>query len=473
VCARATAVPRPDLERERNLLDEAAMNLLALATRHVTYPAWVMKNRSARLRYLREMERRQFWSAEQLAEHQWALLRKMVAHATETSPFYKDSFRRAGVSLDDLRRPEDIRWIPTVSKEQIQQHRDEMISSRYRREDLIEDKTGGSTGNPLSFYYDHDRFDSREAAALRHDRWTGWDIGERRAILWGSGRDVARARAMKARLRSRFVSRTLMLDASAIDDAAMAQFARSLLRYRPTLLVAYANAIAMFARFVRDEGIRGIRPKGIISSAEVLTPENRELIETTFGCRVFDRYGCREVSVIASECGEHQGLHINADNLLVETVTDQGPVRGEDGEVLITDLRNFAMPLIRYRIKDVGRLLPQACGCGRGLPLMRISGGRTSDFLTATNGRKCSALVLAAHAITRIPGIEQVQFVQHEQGVISLNLVKGPVWSEKATATLLTNLREWLGDDMRFEVSYLPRIPQEQSGKYRFCVSTL
>jgi phenylacetate-CoA ligase len=134
----------------------------------------------------------------------------------------------------------------------------------------------------------------------------------------------------------------------------------------------------MFARFVRDEGIGGIRPKGIISSAEVLTPENRELIETTFGCRVFDRYGCREVSVIASECGEHQGLHINADNLLVETVTDQGPVRGEDGEVLITDLRNFAMPLIRYRIKDVGRLLPQACGCGRGLPLMRISGGRTS-----------------------------------------------------------------------------------------------
>jgi phenylacetate-CoA ligase len=449
------------------------MSLLALATKHVIYPAWVLKNRSARLHYLRDMERRQFWPAEKLAEYQWAAFRKLVAHAIETSPFYRDSFRRAGVSLDDLRTPGDIRWVPTVSKEQIQQHRDEMISSRYRREELVEDKTGGSTGSPLSFFYDHDRFDSREAATLRHDRWTGWDIGERRAVLWGSGRDIARARAIKARLRSRFVSRTLTLDASAIDDAAMAQFARSLQRYRPTLLVAYANAIAMFARYVRDEKIRGITAKGIISSAEVLTPENRELIEATFGCRVFDRYGCREFSVIASECSEHTGMHVNADNLLVETVTDAGPVVGEDGEIVITDLRNFAMPLIRYRIKDVGRLLPDACGCGRGLPLMRISGGRTSDFLTATNGRKCSALVLAAHAITRIPGIEQVQFVQHQRGTVALNLVKGPVWSETATATLLANLREWLGEDMRFVVSYHARIPQEESGKYRFCVSTL
>jgi phenylacetate-CoA ligase len=448
------------------------MSPLALAIKHVVYPTWALKNGSARMRYLHEMERSQFWSPDKVAEHQWSSFRQLVAHAIETCPYYRDSFRRAGLSPADLRTPEDIRWVPTVTKEQIQAHQDEMISSRYRREDLIADRTGGSTGNPLSFYYDHDRFDTRMAAVLRHDRWTGWDIGDRRAMLWGASRDVQR-RGLKARLRTRLIDRTLILDASAVDEAAMAEFAAKLRRYRPRVLLAYANLIALFARYVQAENIRGITVQGIITSAEVLTPENRELIERTFDCRVFNRYGSREVGVIASECDAHEGMHINADNLLVETVTADGPCRGVDGEVVITDLRNFAMPMIRYRIKDVGRILPAACRCSRGLPLMEISGGRVSDFLTATDGRKCSPLVLAAHSITRIPGIEQVQFVQNELGAVTLNLVKGPVWSEGATQTLLANLREYLGADMRFDIRYRERIPQEKSGKYRFCVSTI
>jgi phenylacetate-CoA ligase len=449
------------------------MSLVALANKHILHPVWAFKNGSSHPRYLREMERRQFWTRERLAEYQWSAFRKLVAHAVETCPFYRESFRRAGVAPADLRNPEDVRWIPTVSKEQIQAHRDEMISSHYRREELIEDKTGGSTGHPLSFYYDEEVAAARRATTIRHDRWTGWDIGDRAAMLWGATRDVAPTRRLKARLRMHFVTRMLVLDASAVNEAAMAAFAAKLKRYRPKVLLAYANAIALFARYVQAENIRGITVGAIITSAEMLLPESRELIEKTFGCRIFNRYGCREFGVIASECSAHEGLHVSADNLLVETVTADGPCHGEDGEVVITDLRNFAMPMIRYRIKDVGRMLPSACSCPRGLPLMEVSGGRTSDFLTATNGRKCSALVLAAHAITRIPGIEQVQFVQTRRGAVTLNLVRGPVWTEQSTATLLANLRDFLGQDMLFDVSYRERIPQEQSGKFRFCVSTI
>ena len=449
------------------------MSLRALAIKHLVYPAWALKNGSAHLRYLQEMERSQFWSAERLAEHQWSSFRQLIAHAVATCPYYRDSFRRAGITPADLRSPEDIRRVPMVSKEEIQAHREQMISSRYRREDLIEDMTGGSTGSPMRFYYDRDRRDTRAAAALRHDRWTGWDIGERVAKLWGAPQDV-RLRGWKARLRTRFINRTLILDASALDEAAMAQFAAKLQRYQPKILLAYANTLGLFARYVEAENIRGIKPQGIITSAEVLTPENRELIERTFGCRIFNRYGSREFAVVASECSAHQGLHVNADNLLVETVTAEGPARGADGEIVITDLRNFAMPMIRYRIRDVGRVLESACRCSRGLPLLELSGGRVTDFLTATNGRKVSGVVLATYVITRIPGIEQVQFVQSQLGAVTLNLVKGPGWSEGSTLTpLIAKAREFLGPDMRFDVSYRDRIPQEKSGKYRFAVSTL
>jgi phenylacetate-CoA ligase len=449
------------------------MDLPALAIRHIAFPLWERKNRWGLLRHLGNMERAQYWPPEKLAEHQWSAFRRLVTHALETCPYYRDAFRRAGVSLQDLRSPQDIARVPTLSKEDVQAHRDAMVSSRYRPEDLIEDMTGGSTGSPLQFYYDRERFATRTAATLRHDRWSGWEIGERRAILWGAAQDV-RANDLKARLRRRLINRTLMLDASALDEAAMARFARQLERYRPTLLVAYANTLGLFARYVQAQKIRGLTAKGIITSAEMLTPENRALIEETFGCRIFNRYGCREFAVIASECEAHSGLHINADNLLVETVSAAGPCRGEDGELVITDLRNFAMPMIRYRIRDVGRILPGTCQCSRGLPLMELSGGRVTDFLTATNGRKVSGVVLATYVITRIPGIEQVQFVQSEPGAVTLNLVRGAGWSEGTTLTpLLAKAREFLGPDMRFEVSYRDRIPHESSGKYRFAVSSL
>jgi phenylacetate-coenzyme A ligase PaaK-like adenylate-forming protein len=165
---------------------------------------------------------------------------------------------------------------------------------------------------------------------------------------------------------------------------------------------------------------------------------------------------------------------VNADNLLLETLTGEGASRGEDGEIVITDLRNFAMPMIRYRIKDVGRLKQSRCSCSRGLPLLEVSGGRVTDFLTATNGCKVSGVVLATYVITKIPGIEQVQFVQSHRHTVTLNLVKGVHWSEGSTlSSLLTRAREFLGSDMRFEVSYRDRIQQESSGKYRFAVSHL
>lgn len=468
-------MPRSRLRWACYLLRLGAMSLAALAIRHVVFPAWTYRNGGARLRHLREMERRQFWPAERLAEHQWSSFRQLIAHAVDTCPYYRDSFGRAGLSPSDLESPDDIRDVPMIAKEDVQRNAQAMISSRYRRESLIEDMTGGSTGSPLRFYYDHDRAESRGAATLRHDRWAGWDIGERKALLWGASRDIGRSRSFKARMRTRFIHRTLILDASALDDAAMAGFAQKLLRYRPAILVAYANTLAFFARYVRAHEIRGIAPRGIITSAEMLTRENRDLIEGTFGCRVFDRYGCREFAVIASECSAHRGLHVNADNLLVETLGRDGrPCRGEEGEIVITDLRNLAMPMIRYRIRDVGRLLPHACDCGRGLPLLELAGGRVTDFLTATSGRKVSGVVLATYVITRIPGVEQVQFVQSEPGAVTLNLVKGPAFTELSTlGPLLAKAREFLGHDMRFDVTYRDRIPQEQSGKYRFAVSTL
>lgn len=445
----------------------------ALLIRHVLYPLWALKNGSSRLRYSSELEKSQYWPTNKLVDQQWTLFKAMVAHAFDTCPYYRQKFRKAGITPGDLRSRVDIDNVPTITKEEIQEHRDEMVSTKYSMKSLITDMTGGSTGSPMQFYYDKDRLDSRVGATLRHNRWAGWEIGDRAAILWGAPQDTKVSGKLKDRMRSWVQERRLILDASALSEAAMANFARDLIRYRPTILQAYSNTLGLFARYIQDQKLKGIRPHGIICSAEVLSEDNRLLIEETFGCSVYNRYGCREFAVIASECDAHEGLHINAENLLVEVVNNGRSCIDEDGEIVISDLRNFAMPMIRYRIKDVGRIKQASCVCSRGLPLMQLAGGRVTDFLVATNGEKVSGIVIATYVITNLQGIRQIQFIQNEIGSLTINLVKAPDWTTATMTELMARIRRYLGEDIRLKAEFKNQIPLERSGKYQFSISKL
>ncbi len=441
--------------------------------RHALYPLWARKIGSERLRIARALERSQFLPAQALRDAQFAAFQRMVRHAWENCAYYRARFEASRVTPDDIRAPSDIARIPSITKEEIQENRDAMISRLAPRDSLIPDMTGGSTGSPLAFFYDKQRLDSRIGATLRHNAWAGWRVGDRAAVLWGAPQDLAIGASLKSRVRDWIIDRRLLLDASRIDEARMMSFAQALRSYRPRVIQAYSNTLALFAKFVQDAGISGIRPRGIVCSAELLTPESRELIESTFGCPVFDRYGCREFAVISSECDRHRGLHVNQENLLVEAVDDSGPVIGRDGEIVVTDLRNFAMPMIRYRIRDVGQMLEQGCDCGRGLALMRLSGGRTTDFLTSTSGARVSGIVLATYVITGLTGVRQMQFVQSQRGQVMLRVARGPAWSDATAAALAQKTRHYLGEDMRIEMEYVERIESAKSGKFRFSISSL
>jgi len=437
------------------------------------FPLWVHKNSSSRLKYLAELEQSQYWTRDRLDEHQLVMFQRLFAHAFETCPYYRAKYEAAGLKPSDIRSKKDIGRVPPISKQEIQENREALVSNRYSRDALIRDMTGGSTGSPMQFYYDADRHDSREAATIRHDRWSGWNIGERRAVLWGAPQDLRLAGGWKSRAREVLIDRRIILDASSLDDSSMDLFRRELASFKPTIVQAYANTLALFARYLQDHGGTPVALKGIITSAEVLTPENRQLIERVFSCPVYNRYGSREVSVIASECEMHQGMHVNAENLLVEVICNGQSAIDQDGEIVITDLSNLAMPLLRYRIEDVGRMLSKECSCRRGLPLMELSGGRVTDFLVATSGSKVSGIVIATYVITNIPGVRQIQFVQSAIGTVTVNLVTGPAWAPQSLDMLKQRVRKFLGEDMHIRIVMLDKIPAEASGKFRFSISRL
>jgi phenylacetate-CoA ligase len=196
------------------------------------------------------------------------------------------------------------------------------------------------------------------------------------------------------------------------------------------------------------------------------------VIEEAFGCKVTNRYGCEEVSLIACECERHQGLHLNADSLYAEVVPD--PNRGDDantGALVLTDLRNRAMPLIRYKVGDVVVKSTRRCACGRGLPLFECIEGREADYIVTPSGTLISGISLTENFALEIPGAEQVQLVQEELRFLRIRMVAGAAFERTGRRRIAEMVRNTFGAEMGYEIELVESIPQEPSGKYRFCIS--
>lgn len=435
----------------------------------VIEPAWDLYERSVRLRTLRRLRRSQWSSPTQVEQEQAARLQAIVRHAADTCPFYRERFAAAGVDPAAIRTPADLRLLPILTKDDIRLHQDALISSRHRKQDLLRAKTGGSTGVSLEVYCDLPGIQKRAAAALRSDEWSGWRLGQPIAAAWGN---PPAPQTWKARLRATLKERIIYLDTMRIDEPALERFLADWDRLRPGLLFGHAHSLFILAEFLLARG-RTLRPSGIIAtSMMLLEPERRVIEQACGGVPVTNRYGCEEVSLIACECEQHRGLHLNADHVITEFLRDDGSpcAPGEDGRLVVTELVNYGQPLIRYELGDRGVPSDRVCPCGRGLPLMEQVTGRTADFLRAEGGYRVQGISIIENTLTKLPGIRQMQIVQEEPLRLLVHLVPGPGWGPDVAAELEATLRGILGQGMAIDLLPGERIPQEKNGKFRFTI---
>jgi phenylacetate-CoA ligase len=428
------------------------------------------------LRYLKEYEQSQYFSLERLRELQLGRLRALLAHAQKNCPFYAERFRRAGMAIGDIKSLEDLRNLPVLEKGDIQNHRDEMVATNWLKKDLLPNITGGSTGAPLSFYLSRDRKMSRFGATWRHNGWAGCRVGDKVAWIWGASRDQP-SRSWKSRLRNFLIDRQMFLDTGHVTNEALENFHFALRRFRPKSIIAYARAAVLFARYLISRNLEPYRPASIITSAEVLEPEERALLERVFGCRVFNRYGCREVSVIASECEAHSGLHTMAEGLFIEVLplhAEIFPGNSDLGGILVTDLLNWAMPLIRYRIGDLGAWQKGDCTCGRTHPRLREVAGRVTDFIVGLDGRAVSGAFLSLYVIGKRPSLGQVQILQNEIGRVRYRIKPGKGFEERSDLEYLrATTKEYVGPGSNVECELVTELTPEPSGKTLLSRSTV
>jgi phenylacetate-CoA ligase len=420
---------------------------------------------------LAELNRIQWLSREEVLAYQQDKLYRLLKYAYTFIPYYRRSFDQIGLQPDDiLTDPAAFQKIPTISKTVIRDNFDDLVTTDpSRQRGLARNTTGGSTGQPLIFIQDLVFRDYVMAGVHFHLQYTGWQFGECHAYIWGTNYEVATQKALRTRLLDWSLNR-FVTNAYALSEESMAAFVQKIRQRHPKLLVGYASALERFAKFVQAHHLDDIKFSGISSTAEVLYPSQRELIERAFGCDVLDRYGARELGGIACECLEHKGLHIGAGEVYVEVLRDGVPVPvGEKGDIVVTNLHNYGMPFIRYRVGDIGQLSDVVCPCGRGLPMMEVLQGRRVDMFKTKDGRAVWGGFLSL--MFDMEGVKQFQVVQKSYDKIVIRIVKDAPLDEARLTEIVRTVHIGLGNDVSVEFEYPEEIAVERSGKYRYAIS--
>jgi phenylacetate-CoA ligase len=322
----------------------------------------------------------------------------------------------------------------------------------------------------MKFARDNACLAAKAAATIRQERWTGWDIGRLRGLVWPASQDYVGYTSWKARLRNALGDRYLVLPAAVLDDAAMAAYAEQLRRRRPVLLRGFPSPLYLLANHIRRRGGGQIPVPSIIATGEPLYDHQRQAMQEAFGAKVFDSYGSRETGLIAQECPEHGNMHINAESLFLETVRDEATGRDR---LLVTDLLNRGMPMIRYEIGDTCTLSDRLCPCGRGLPLMEMGVGREADILYTPEGRAVSSASLVLYLVDNGPAVGQVQVIQDALDHLTIRITRTPPVDDSFFAHYRGEIARIFGDATRVTFETVDGIPNEASGKYRFAICAI
>jgi phenylacetate-CoA ligase len=441
--------------------------------RRVLYPAYETGlRRRHTLGYLDAYQRDQWLAPEQIATLQWERLKQLLEHCQREVPFYRQRWRELGIEIGDLRNLDDYAQLPLLTKADIRDHFDELIADSWRGR-LQFKATGGSTGEPLRFGFNRESNDRRTAVMWRGYGWAGSRMGRRTLFLWGGAvGEPSRAHRLKDQLYNAVFARRV-LDSFHMTEANMAQFADAIDRYRPEVIVAYVGPLVQLAQWLIASGRRIWQPHAIIGAAEALHEFQRKLVERAFGCPAFNTYGCREFMLIAAECEQHRGLHVNADHLVVELPQPvDTKAHAQSGEVVITDLFNYGMPFVRYANGDRATASAERCACGRGLPLLAQVDGRVLDAIRTSAGHVLPGEFFP-HMLKDVSGLQRFQLVQRQLDRLDLSIVRGADFDDASLAYIRREVGKVLGDSVALHCHFVDDIPLTPSGKLRVTVCEL
>lgn len=436
----------------------------------VAYPLHERLLKRPTFAYLAELEQSQWLDRPALERLQMDKLRRLLEIAAAHCPWHARRIRKAGLDPKKTLTFEDLRRLPTMDKTDAMAHGDEMVwrdvpGGAYKY------NTGGSSGQPLIFYFGRRRQASDAAGRMRARRWWGVEPGDPEVYLWGAPVELNKTDRIK-QLRDRLFNQ-LVLNAFEMSPARMDVYCQAIQDYQPKCIYGYASSVALLAAHARERGFvfRLPRLKVVCTTGEPLYPHQRTLIQTVFGAPVANEFGSRDIGFTAHETPEGKML-LMSESILLEVLDAEGkPVApGEIGEAVMTGLESQAQPFIRYRTGDMVRLSPETDPAGRGLHVIAEVLGRNTDFLVRADGTIMHALA-GIYVLRAVEGVGEFKIVQHSADRLEVQVVRNACWTEDAAGRIEAGLRQRMGEGVRIELKLVESIPPEASGKHRYVVS--
>jgi len=427
------------------------------------------RNTIERLKFLRKS---QHWTSKEITNWQLQKLNQLIQQAKTNSPYYKNKLNHLNKPLTSLN---EITKLPILTKDDIRKNQNNIKSENISKNRFVESRTGGSTGEPMFYFWDKRGMDWNRASVYRSAEWGNTKLGERTIQMSGSHFDYTQSQNFKTKIVY-FLQRYKDLPVGYLTDDIMETYYQELLRYRPTSIWGYASAIDIIATFINkhhpDTDFSFLH--AIMTSSEMLLPNQRKNINNVFGGdKVFDQYGSREL-YIAAECNRHNGYHIHSEVIYAEIVDSNGNQckPGELGKIVLTDLSNHAFPFIRYEIGDLGIMdEPGQCECGMYLPKLSSIQGRIADVITLKD-RILTAPNFAT-LFSDIRGIQAYQIRQDKIDEIEIVIVPDNNYSNDFENYVKSAVESMVNGTAKVKTSIVDSIDVPESGKRRFIISNI
>jgi phenylacetate-CoA ligase len=412
----------------------------------------------------------QYWSDQQIADYQSAGLQKIIRHAYDHVPYYRNMMDRLHLVPGDIRKTCDLEKLPVTRKSDLMANAEHILARNFQKYHPIKRSTGGTTGIAFPYYNDMKSWGMNWAIKIRTFRWGGYEFSRDRLGVLAGGSLLSEGSSGVRSMLWKYLNNYIPLLIMHTDDESLEAYFRKLKRKNVRFLRGYPTAIFTFAKYLKKKNLQ-LPMLSIFTTAEMLHDHQRRLMEEIFCCRVFDQYGCGDGMGGASECEHHEGLHVNFESSVFTLMDKTGKEvqAGKEGEVVLTSLNDFAMPFIRYAPGDLGIMSSQKCSCGRNLSLLQKIIGRTSDLIELPNGRSLNGLSVPFEEWD--DRIVRFQIVQTEPDLIEVNLVPKETYSAKDDETVFKVMQTHAGEGIRIIVNHVKDIPLSESGKFRFVIS--
>lgn len=460
---------------------------------NVTFPlsSYLMNRRGILAHYKKCIESEK-WPYEALQELQLKKLVHVLEYANTWVPYYQRKFKEIGLHPRDIRKLEDAKHIPPLTRQAVIENRRDMVDirfassllvadnstrgpaeplplARFRKHKLVRNTSSGSTGAPTIFYEDGSVTALNWAHELRFRKWFGINPGAREARLARISVDYL-PKSAPMRLR-KYLWNQLILPGVNLQDADYGLCARKINEFRPRVMWGFTSALTGLAEYIKknNDRVKPYSPQLIITWAAPLYDHEKAILTDVFQCPSINIYGSREVGHVAAQCSEGT-FHINQESYLVETApVDDIATEDGTGELLVTQFVRTPMPFIRYRMGDIGKVTLSQCHCGKSLQELQGFLGRTGEIFQTRDGRMISPNFWCRTFMDiKLAGsIKRFQVIYLKNGNIRIKLVPNRNYSKEIEEHLRKHLLRNFQEGTEVQFDYVEEIKAQLSGKYQ------